>query len=183
MSPSRCLSKGFTLIESVIVIVVMGLAMITIVSFLQPQIERSANPHYQTRVAALGQSLMTQILAQGFDHNSDFNGGRVRCGETIVGEMVPSCTAANDLGPEESDVLQYNDVDDYHGCWTPEGTGGCGNLNTLLGEAQTTYQNFRVDVVVNYPAGYNAFTIKRVLLTISASNQTPISLTAYKGNY
>ncbi|MDN3684191.1 type II secretion system protein [Vibrio sinaloensis] len=72
---------GFTLVESIIVIVVMGFAMITISQFLVPQITRSANPHYQTRAAALGQSVMSTILARGFDQYSDFTGGSLRCGE------------------------------------------------------------------------------------------------------
>ncbi len=76
--------QGFTLIESIVAMVIIAIAMVTLISFLYPQIERSATPHYQTRAAHLGQSLLSQILARGFDHNSDFDGGKKRCGKTFL---------------------------------------------------------------------------------------------------
>ncbi|MFA0350622.1 type II secretion system protein, partial [Vibrio sp. 10N.222.55.C6] len=51
-------SRGFTLIESIVVIIVLGVAMVTITSFLAPQVAGSADPQYQNRSVALGQSLM-----------------------------------------------------------------------------------------------------------------------------
>lgn len=168
--------RGFTLIESIIVIVIMALAMITMSQFLVPQIVRSANPHYQARAAALGQSVMSTILARGFDHNSDFKGGDIRCGETALSGAA--CSTA--LTDEESVVSAYNDVDDYQGCWEPKGTNGCKDLNTLVGDSATTYKNFRLDIEVTYQ---QVDKIKHIALTISVPNQTPIQLHAYKGNY
>lgn len=168
--------RGFTLIESIIVIVIMALAMITLSQFLVPQIVRSANPHYQARAAALGQSVMSTILARGFDHNSDFKGGDIRCGETALSGAA--CSTA--LTHEESFVSAYNDVDDYQGCWEPKGTNGCKDLNTLVGDSATTYKNFRLDIEVTYQ---QVDKIKHIALTISAPNQTPIKLHTYKGNY
>ncbi|MEZ8289009.1 prepilin-type N-terminal cleavage/methylation domain-containing protein [Vibrio sp. 10N.237.312.B06] len=170
--------RGFTLIESVIVIVVMGLAMMTIINFLVPQIERSGDPHYQTRSAALGQSVMSIILAREFDENSDFGGGEFRCGEGASGV---NCTAEANFGPEEADIALYNDVDDYDGCWEPGTTNGCRDLNLLLDEnGATTYRNYRLDVDVTYQM---VDQLKRINLTISASNYPPIVLDAYRGNY
>ena len=40
-------SRGFTLIESIVVIIVLGIAMVTISSFLAPQVASSADPQYQ----------------------------------------------------------------------------------------------------------------------------------------
>ncbi|MGF1752913.1 type II secretion system GspH family protein [Vibrio makurazakiensis] len=180
--------SGFTLIESVIVIVVMGLAMTTIVNFLAPQISRSGDPHYQTRAAALGQSVMSMILARGFDENSDFDGSQLRCGEgAAAGSEHEFCSgnAADPqnrlLGDDGENVADYNDVDDYIGCWEPEATNGCQDLNQLLGEnVATTYRNFRLDIEVTYQT---VDLLKRINLTISASNQAPIVLDAYRGNY
>lgn len=179
--------RGFTLIESVIVIVVMGFAMITITQFLVPQITRSANPHYQTRAAALSQSVMSMMLARAFDEYSDFSGGELRCGEAIaVGTGHEFCSgtdsSVNDLGSDGESIPNYNDVDDYIGCWEPNGTNGCKDLNVLVGDGtgNTTYQNFRLDIQVNYQ---EMSLVKQVVLTVSALNQTPIELRAYKGNY
>ncbi|MDF5139074.1 type II secretion system protein, partial [Vibrio parahaemolyticus] len=78
-------SSGMTLIEMIIAIVLMGIAMVAFTSFLVPQIRDSAIPHHQTRASALAQSFMSQILARGFDENSDLAGGETRCGEGLVG--------------------------------------------------------------------------------------------------
>ncbi|KLN65407.1 MULTISPECIES: type IV pilus modification PilV family protein [Vibrio] len=173
-------SRGFTLVESVIVIVVMGIAMLTISSFLVPQISRSADPHYQTRAAALGQSVMTQILARKFDQNSGNQGGIPRCSSTDAGSTP--CTAIGsfgiDTGETNNNPDAYNDVDDFHGCWEPLGANSCRDLNLLVGG--TTYLNFRVDVAVTYAVTNQ---LKRIRLTVTASNQTPIVLNAYRGNY
>ncbi|WP_167851850.1 type II secretion system protein [Vibrio tasmaniensis] len=176
-SPAK--ERGFTLIESVVVIVVMGLAMMTIIDFLAPQISRSGDPHYQTRSAALGQSVMSMILARGFDENSDFDGGELRCGEGAAAGI--NCTAEANFGPEEADIALYNDVDDYIGCWEPGATNGCRDLTLLLGEnGVTTYNNYRLDVDVTYQIVEQ---LKRINLTITASNYSPIVLDAYRGNY
>ncbi|UPQ88300.1 type IV pilus modification PilV family protein [Vibrio sinaloensis] len=190
MKSKRSISCGFTLIESVIVIVIMGLAMITIVNFLAPQIARSADPHYQTRVAALGQSVMTQILARGFDHHSDFQGGRVRCSSLDLGSTQCSGFGSSsrvlgidsDRGETVANPLQYDDVDDFIGCWTPGATNGCRDLNALLADGGSSYANFRLDIAVQYANGAGA-TLKQVTLTIAASNQPAIRLVGYRGNY
>lgn len=180
------LKRGFTLIESVIVIVVMGFAMITITNFLVPQISRSADPYYQARAAALGQSVMSSILARGFDHNSDFTGGLTRCDEVIVGQATVNCTAAENFGAEEdagvdADAIQpalYNDVDDFIGCWEQQPGNDCRDLDLLLSD--TSYRNFRLDIDVSYADGTS---LKRINLVISAANQTPVTIDAYRGNY
>lgn len=168
--------RGFTLIESIIVMVILAFAMITISNFLMPQVVRSANPHYQARAAALGQSVMSTILARGFDEYSDFNGGDIRCGETALS----GADCSLELKSEENEITSYNDVDDYKGCWEPKGKNGCKDLNDLVGDDVTTYKNFRLDIDVTYQ---EAQRVKHIALAISAQNQPPIELHAYKGNY
>ncbi|MGY0617201.1 type IV pilus modification PilV family protein [Vibrio sp. FJH11] len=184
--------KGMTLIEMIIAMVLMGIAMVAFTSFLVPQIRDSAIPHYQTRTAALAQSFMSQILARGFDHNSDFDGGFIRCGEDSV-----SCTEPDFLGTDsdESIPADFNDVDDYIGCWsTPSTASQCtgmakGNLQDVLGsDSGEQYKNFRVeiDVVYDDPSGIQPTGItnyKKVTLTIFAGTTQPLTLTAIKGNY
>ena len=175
--------RGFTLVESIIVIIVMGLAMITISQFLVPQIARSANPHYQARAAALGQSVLSSMLAHGFDQYSDFTGGSFRCGEgAAVATTHQFCSgtdvSVNPLGDDGELVADYNDVDDFIGCWEPGGANGCKDLNALVGDA--SYRNFRLELNVAYQ---EPSLIKSVVLSISALNQTPIQLQALKGNY
>ncbi|EPS3432809.1 type IV pilus modification PilV family protein [Vibrio alginolyticus] len=188
---------GMTLAEMIIAIVLMGIAMVAFTSFLVPQIRDSAMPHYQTRATALGQSFMSQILARGFDENSDFDGGLVRCGEGTTGSKQEECTSPSDLGSDVSENIpeNFNDVDDYTGCWsTPTTVSQCqgtnrGNISDILGtSSEDKYRNFRVEVGVAYdnltatpPTGITNY--KKVTITIFASNAQPLTLTAIRGNY
>ncbi len=67
-------SRGFTLIKYCWLSSLEHCDEVTITSFLTPQLASSADPQYQNRSVALGQSLMNQILARGFDEHSDFDG-------------------------------------------------------------------------------------------------------------
>ncbi|WP_182021040.1 type IV pilus modification PilV family protein [Vibrio parahaemolyticus] len=186
-------SSGMTLIEMIIAIVLMGIAMVAFTSFLVPQIRDSAIPHYQTRAAALGQGFMSQILSRGFDENSDFDGGLVRCGETVLGGTDCSTSLGADSG--ESNPTSFNDVDDYIGCWYTQTTKvNCESttqrqLSNVLGTSmESDYKNFRVEVEVNYVSGdgslANAATdYKRVTMTIYPGQTQPLTLSAIRGNY
>ncbi|WP_373941748.1 type II secretion system GspH family protein [Vibrio chagasii] len=189
-------SRGFTLIESIIVIIVLGIAMVTITSFLTPQVASSADPQYQNRSVALGQSLMNQILARGFDHNSDFDGGIMRCGDA---DYEDQCTTPDklmaDIDDGESTPATFNDVDDYIGCWYTDTTeSSCISsvkyplANILDENIEGSYANFRVEVSVFYDANMDGIddesigTMKRVELQVFGGNNR-YSLIAYKGNY
>ncbi|MBA5762109.1 type II secretion system protein [Vibrio sp. 404] len=174
--------RGFTLIESIVVMVVMAFAMVTITSFLMPQVASSADPHYQSRASALGQSVMTKILARKFDHNNSA-GGEVRC--SLSG--ATACRALGidtDLGETATAPDLFNDVDDYRGCWTPNGTSGCNNLYDLISSGEdSSYHNFRLDIDVVYAVNTSTQMVKKITLKIAASDQTPIEYVAYRGNY
>ncbi|AMF95442.1 prepilin-type N-terminal cleavage/methylation domain-containing protein [Vibrio fluvialis] len=186
--------KGFTLVESIVAMVIIGLAMVVLISFLYPQVERSATPHYQTRAANLGQSLMSQILARGFDQNSDFDGGAIRCGE-----FGTTCTAPEQLGADkdqgEISPAQFNDVDDYIGCWYGDNVSECGSettknpLTNILGtNVVANYRHFTVFIAVDYVNSafqpVSAITdMKRIELTIDTGNYGRYTFVAYRGNY
>ncbi|GHA54539.1 prepilin-type N-terminal cleavage/methylation domain-containing protein [Photobacterium aphoticum] len=133
-------SRGFTLIESIIAIVILAIAMVTLTSFLFPQAERSATPYYQARAAAIANAFLNEILARQFDEFSDPHGdSRVRCGEIDKDGQRVICSqpAENGVWPKDHamEYFEYrdpmsdhalgyglvpmvaNDVDDFHGCW------------------------------------------------------------------
>jgi len=194
--------RGFTLIESVVAIVVLGISMTVLVTTLYPRIENSASSHYQVRASALAQSMMTEILSRSFDQHSDHNGGIARCGE--VGQ--DACTAASDFGPDDTNndgnideqVAQFNDVDDYIGCWYTASTqSACtqtqaGTISDVLGKTNAdAYKNFRVEVVVEYDnssgllEGQTATdkVFKKIVLTIFPGKYGEYRFVAYRGNY
>lgn len=185
--------RGMTLVEMIIAIVLIGIAMAAFTSFLIPQVRDSAIPHYQSRAAALAQGFMSQILARGFDENSDFDGGHIRCGESVLG--APACSSVLEADDGEVNPADFNDVDDYIGCWYTQTTqGSCESspqhqLSNALGDLlEEDYKNFRVEIDVSYVTedgeDFGAITdYKRVTMTIYAGRAQPMTLSAIRGNY
>ncbi|MDX1303797.1 prepilin-type N-terminal cleavage/methylation domain-containing protein [Photobacterium sp.] len=190
-------SKGFTLIEGIIAIVIMGIAMVTLTSFLFPQVERSAIPHYQARSAAIGHAMLNEILSRKFDEESDPNGDSViRCGETGAND----CTTSNKLGPEESEltgtllnVALANDIDDFKGCW---GTvAQCNNSKfDRIGELSDfipgdDYSNIWAEINAFYDEGFtgtDAETVtdhKRISVHVRTTRYGDYEFIAYRSNY
>ncbi len=186
--------QGFTLIESIIAIIVLAVAMVTLTSFLFPQIQQSGRPHYQVRASALAQSVMTEVLARGFDHHSDFDGGWVRCGESDAPE---ACTPQAQFGPDitdgETNPGFYNDVDDYLGCWVTNSASQslcngsiAGNLNDIFGrDISSSYPNFAVNIDVAYQTltGVTSSDMKVITVSVVSSSYGDITVSAYRGNY
>ena len=144
-------SRGVTLIELVIAIVLIGIATIGITTSLFPLSRQSAELVLAARAAELGHAVLDEIISRKFDHNSGELGGLPVC----ISEVRPreadekACTAPGALQAEgETERGLYNDVDDFHGCWEPLATNGCRDLNLLVGG--NSYLNFRVDVDVTY---------------------------------
>ncbi|WCE30009.1 type II secretion system protein [Vibrio sp. SCSIO 43137] len=178
--------KGFTLIESIVAIVVMGVAMVTLTSLLFPQFQDSAKPQYEVRAAALANSLLTEVMARRYDENSNPDGEVVRCGEG------DPCTLQSAFGPDgtESDPASFDDVDDYIGCWTTNTASNAycstvaGNLDDVFGDAiSSEYPNFAadIDVVSATIAGNSQF--KKVTVTVTAGSYGEYQFSAYRGNY
>jgi len=104
-------SHGFTLIETIIGIVVLSIAFSILTTLIYPLANQSAEQVHQIKAAELGQSMINEILGKAFDQNSDMSGGLVRCGDT----GADACTSWDKLGPEPGEIrVNFNDVDDYH---------------------------------------------------------------------
>lgn len=189
-------SNGFTLIESIMAMILIGFAMVTLISFLYPQVERSASPHYQMRAAHLQQSIMSRIVARAFDEKSDMQGGQYRCGENDLQGQSTTCTLPASLGKESGESADtFNDVDDYIGCWWTDKVSDCGStpvagrlIDLLDMSSASEYAHFTVFISVNYvdSSGNVSSTItglKRIGLTVDAGNYGSYPLVAFRGNY
>lgn len=193
---TKCkLQRGFTLIESIVAMVVMGIAMTMLFSLFFPRVEDSGRPQYIVRASALGQSVMNTILSRGFDQNSDPSGSRIRCdddGNPDAADVeIKECIGATGADGEAPDA--FNDVDDYIGCWYADDVQCSGTYTYPLSELinnSEQYPHFKVvvDVIdVNNNGNEESVTaphsMKKVTLTVSAQNYESIKLVGYKGNY
>lgn len=200
--PTITTQKGFTLIEGIVAIVIMGIAMVTLTSFLFPQAERSAIPHYQARSAAIGHAMLNEILSRKFDSASDPNGDSVvRCGEENPRtELMVVCTAHDSLGAESNELTDNllnitlaDDVDDFIGCWGTKAE--CNNSSfPRIGELTDfipgdDYQNIWAEVNVFYDNGFTGTDAgvitdhKRISVHIRTTRYGDYEFIAYRSNY
>ncbi|KJG36999.1 pili assembly chaperone [Photobacterium angustum] len=198
--------RGFTLIEGIITIVLLAIAMITLVSFLFPQVERSAVPQYQARSAAMADAIFNEILARQFDQNSNPNGDSVyRCDEENAQGNRNPCTLPARLGPDDlleaTNSAMANDVDDFIGCWGD--TTQCPNPYTYNGNnyvkpSLTSRRGELTDLVpslstANYSHIYATInveniseslqTLKKITVNVDAGRYGKYHYIAYRGNY
>jgi len=184
------LYSGFTLIETVIGIVVLSISLAIISTLFVPATERGADVIQQIRAAELGQSLMNEILGRSFDENSDMVGGANRCGEDQNEDMLVSGTelCTNSLGDEESgNRAIFDDVDDYYAV-DLEGNDIKDSLGLSIG---SQYQGYKINVNVCYDSNYdgicngsdNNYTAKLITITVTTPLGFDISFATYKVNF
>ncbi len=174
-------SKGFTLIELVIGIIVFSIALTLFTSLIVPQAIRSVDPIFQVRAAELAQSLMSEISSKSFDEKSDRTGGNTLCDT--------SCIGAINLGPDGETRATYDDVDDYHGLMAADAA----IKNALDESIEITdghlYQGFSIEVSVVYDANMDgtADTVvgdtKLITVTVTTPNNEDIIFSSYRSNY
>lgn len=119
-------NRGFTLIEIVLTIVILGAVAGIMVPFLNA-IVHSPDPVIRERAISLGQGMMDEIMAKRWDEKTPLGGGPICSGESsdkgtrhsLVDNCAnPGALTASAIGEdpgEESKRTDYDDVDDYNG--------------------------------------------------------------------
>ena len=136
---------GFTLIELVLTIVILGFSVMILIPFFS-SITHSPDPVLREKALALGQAMMDEILAKKWDENTPVGGGPICTGEspsqatrpTLIDACVTQATPVASLGLDGTETrVNYNDVDDYNyydtHLETDTFTDQNGNSFTLLG--------------------------------------------------
>ncbi len=156
--------NGFTLIELIITIIIMGFAAVIILPYFAA-VTHSPDPVLREKAIALGQSMMDEILTKRWDKNTPNGGGPICTSEstspttrtsiTVTCDFtVPSGTLASSIGRdpgEDSGANQranWNDVDDYHGLTEP--LGGLFYDQTGALPIPGSWTGFQRNVTVDY---------------------------------
>lgn len=174
---ARCLPKpisgGFTLIELVVAISLIGIALLGVTYSLQFSVRYSADPLWQTKTLSLATAYREEILAQAFDETSPAQA------LTPCQPCTPESRFGADNERRGKSLNQFDDVDDYHGV----------NEQTLniLGEPREGYANYHVAINVSY-AGHELGlqkpqSAKRIDLTITPPGQKAQQFVFYRGNH
>jgi MSHA pilin protein MshD len=95
-------NQGFSLIELVITIVVLGIALSALTNSLFTGVGRNADPLWQTKASQLSQAYLDEILSMRFSETSPLGGG-----------SIDSCSIDGKEAGETRSL--YDDVDDYDG--------------------------------------------------------------------
>lgn len=179
---------GFTLVEIVVGLVVLGAALVLLTTALFPQAGRSAEPVLQMRAAELGQAFMNEISSKPFNRNSDRFGGFERCDE----QDADPCN--RDFGqPTGTSRADFTAVEDFHG-YTYDPNDPATSLENALGDdISDLYRNFTVAIDVCAsdaqgdcfadPNDADPLLFKRVLVTITTPQGQAIEFATIRGNY
>lgn len=184
-------NNGFTLIETVVGIVVLAISFSIITTLIYPIVEQSADQLHQVKAAELGQSLLNEIQNKAFDENSDKVGGIVRCGESVP---APACTTNDKLGEDTGESrATYDDVDDYDGLIVDPVNESIENSQGLsLGDL---YLGYSINVSVCNDGNYdgncsekifgNTDTSSAKLITVTITTPTgfDIQFSTYRANF
>lgn len=165
---SRHRHHGFTLIEVIIFIVVVGAGLAGILSVMNTVVKSSADPLIAKQTVAIAESMLEEILLKEF------------CDPDTVDRTTtpPTCGAHT----TEASRTLYDDVDDYNGYTTTTG------IVDLTGTAVAGLANYNITSVTvavttaAQSAALNAIGAKRVTVTVTGL-QGPITLTGYRSNY
>ncbi|QSX29679.1 type II secretion system protein [Shewanella cyperi] len=160
--------RGFTLIELVVGMLVIGIALVMMSTILFPQADRAAVNLYRVRSAELAHSILNEIWGKRFDEASAID-GTPACGSPSGAPC--SLSLGPDGGEERND---FDDVDDFN---------GLNETATLLGSSDTyadRYPRFKLLVTVsNQQAGHE----KLIQVDVTTPAGEVITYHALRSNY
>jgi MSHA pilin protein MshD len=158
--------RGFTLIELIIFIVVVGVGVAGILSVYTTSIKNSADPLVRKQALAIAESLLEEIVLKDYcDRDS-----------TDTVNIPPVSPPACGVQTVETSRDLFDDVDDYHGYTTTGIVDASGvSISGLSG-----YSIAPAVTVTTTTLG--GVTVKQIVVSVTGP-QGAISLTGYRGNY
>jgi MSHA pilin protein MshD len=167
---------GFTLIETIIVIVLVGAMMAGMTALFVQNVGKSHRPYLRQRTVAVANSFLDEILHKRWNENTPLGGGCVNTGTgTCPTGPVPAA-----IGNDGETRASFDDIDDYHGLAQspPQDSSG----NDMPG-----YAGFSVSVNVSQPGaswnGISAADVRLIEVAVTSSSNETISLSAYRVNH
>ena len=152
--------RGFTLIELIMFIVIVGVGVAGVLSVFTSSVKSSADPMVRKQAMSIAESLLEEILLKEFkDPNGGTNG-------------VSACTLA--AGSNRS---LWDDVCDYNG-YTSNG------ITDVQGASVTSLGGYKVlpaVAVTTEPVG--GINLKRVVVSVTDTQNNVITIVGYRGDF
>ena len=151
-------NSGFTLIETIVFMVVISIALVALVRVFTQSVANGANvdPIIRTRALELAQAQMDEIIARNFDEATPPGG-------------IPACNSS--LGIACAGVSpdgDFDDIGDYNG--NPTLGGGAYNVNVSVADA-------------GGDLGLTATNARLVTVTVSMPGGDTVTLASYRTNF
>ena len=177
MNPrQRHLSRGFTLVELIIGLVVLGIGVTAFLNLIVNTTRHSADPMIQQQAHAIAQAYMEEVLAQPFC-DPDFS---TTCRTSCI-----SATACATCNIAEGTRSNYDAVCDYNGL--SDSTGARNYTGALVAGLGSYNVNVNVDDSAVTLSGLSSASgqLVEVTVTVTHDTQTGINdvLKAFKVNY
>jgi len=206
--PSRKSTAGFTLVELVLTIVILGFSLSILFPFFSA-ITHSPDPVLREKAVALAQAMMDEITAKKWDEKSPNGGNPPICTSESTGtadraSLDPGCaypgtgpvaSAPGLDGGETAGVdhrASWDDVDDYDGLSEPlggffydqDGQQLPGNLTGFTRSVEVDYVASNAAPIENStPVSANATDTKRIMVTVVSPLGETFILVAVSCNF
>jgi MSHA pilin protein MshD len=157
--------RGFTLVEAILAITILGVAMAGVASVFVMTARHSADPMVQQQAQFIAEAYLEEILRQPFFDPDD--------------DKV--CPAA------ESGRGSYDNVCDYAGISNAAPANAFGTAIAALSNYRVTVTVTRDGTVslngLNNNTGTSLYRVMRVDVNVTGPNNTTITLSGYRTNY
>ena len=150
--------RGFTIIELIIFIVVVGAGLAGILQVIQTTVARSADPVVAKQALALADSILGEVIQKGFD-------------KTVVSPLTGVATCSGTGTTRET----FDCVDDYKG-----------KTKALFTDWPAALSAYDVAIAVGTAAnigGTITTPAKKVTVTVSRGSDFSVTLVGYRANY
>jgi len=172
----RYQQAGFTLIETVMVITLVGVMLAGMTALFMNNVGNSHRPYLRQKALAVANAFMDEILRKQWNEATPLGGG---CVNTASGSCATG-PAVIAIGTDGESRATYDDIDDYHGLnqSPPQDSSG----TDMPG-----YTGYTVNVSVVQP-GVNWNTVptadlRLITVNVTSSSNETISISAYRVNF
>jgi MSHA pilin protein MshD len=169
------LQRGFTLVELVIVIVLVGAMMAGMTALFVNNVGHSHRPFLAQRTLAVANAVMDEILRKQWNEATPIGGGCVNTGSG----SCPTGPAAVAIGNDGEGRASFDDIDDYNGLnqSPPQDSSAT---------AMPGYAGFSVSVTVSQPAaawnGVPAADVRLITVSVTSPAGQTLALSTYRVN-
>ena len=154
--------RGFTLIELVAFIVVIGISVTAVGTVFQHSIVRIQDPLIHSQLISMAQSQLDETLSRQYDENTP-TGGVPACGSSI-----PCAGIGLDAGELLSSISTLDDIDDFNGYADIPQTGYARTVSVVYAGADFNVTSSHA---------------KRITVTVTAPQGQSVNLSVYRFNF